>query len=312
MSDTTTGPSVDVDEIREIVKGAIDLYVHPAPELLPRTVGVVELAQQMKSDGFAGAMLWNQFSQTGEVAEIVTKITGFRLYGSIILNGTVGGLNPRVVEHAIRMGSRYVCLPSLSGTASMKARAAAPTGYSDKAIALAGPVPLLDADGNLLPEVHQIIDLVQSYEVALGLGYIAADEARAVLDVVQHRRVKRVAVLRPLVGLGFTRYELAAAMEIPGVLFQIPASSLRHQPVGRLSTYEDMLVGPHEDARLFAEAIKQYGAHRAVLTSDTGWNEATALQWVQAGAEALAQCGVTGAELSLMLHEAPAELINVG
>src|SRR5205823_11443926 len=88
----------DSGEIRELLRGAVDLYVHTNPELLPRRIDDIALAQQMKADGFRAAMIWNQFSHTGERATVASTVTGFDMRGSIILNGTVGGLNPIVTE----------------------------------------------------------------------------------------------------------------------------------------------------------------------------------------------------------------------
>jgi Family of unknown function (DUF6282) len=98
--------TVDTGETREVLHGGVDLYVDTSPDLLPRRVDDVGLASQMRADGFRATMMWNQFSHTGERATVASGVTGFDMRGSIILNGTVGGLNARVTEHAIRMGAR--------------------------------------------------------------------------------------------------------------------------------------------------------------------------------------------------------------
>jgi hypothetical protein len=301
-------------ELRDLVRGAVDLYVHPHPELLPRTIGVVELARQMQADGFAAAMLWNQFSQTAELATVVTEVTGFRLVGSIILNGTVGGVDARVVEHAIRMGARYVGMPSLSGSAGY--RTPAMTSYSNDAKAVAGPVAVTDASGALLPEVHDVIELVATYDVALGLGYLTPADTFAVLDAARRRRVRRIAVLRPFAGFGLPADQLDAAMAVPGVVIQMPASSLRTGrpggPAAGLPMHEHAVVGLSEVAAAFARAVRTYGAERCVLTSDTGWNDMSARQWLELGADALLRSGVRGAQLETMVRDAPAHLIGIG
>jgi hypothetical protein len=312
MTDSITA-TLDSAEIGEIIRGAVDTYVHPGPELLPRVIDVVSLARQMKEDGFGGAMLWNQFSHTGEIAEIVTGVTGFQLYGSVILNGTVGGVNPHVAEHAIRMGARYVSMPSLSGSAAYLADAAAGNGYANEAMRIAGPVRVTDEAGALLPHVHEVLEVVRTYDVALGLGYLDEAEAIAVLDGARDHGVSRIGILRPLSGLGFTAEQLEVAMGYPGTIVQIPASALRSIEAanGGLPNYAEVASGVNPQAEAFARLVGRYGAERCVLSSDTGWNDVTALQWIQLGAEALAQFGVTARELDTLVHASPKRLLGL-
>ena len=124
------------------------------------------MANELKADGFRAAMMWHQFSHTGERAALASALTGFEMHGSIVLNGTVGGLNPVVTEYAVRMGARYVSMPTLSGSAY---RAVA-TDYARVATEVAGPVPVIDENGAALPGVHDVLDVVAEHDVVFGLG----------------------------------------------------------------------------------------------------------------------------------------------
>jgi hypothetical protein len=298
--------TVDAGEIREVLRGAVDLYVHTSPELLPRRVDDIGLASQMKADGFRAAMMWNQFSHTGERATVASGVTGFDMRGSIILNGTVGGLNPRVTEHAIRMGACYVSMPTMSG-GSYQNRV---SDYARAASMLAGSVPVTDESGAVLPAVHDIIDVVNQYDVVLGLGYVSRADARAVLYAARDRGVRKIGVLRPFSPLGFTDEEVAEAMEIPGVVLQFPCSSVL-AAAAPLAPTEGAATGAGPDAPAIAGAIRRYGAERCVVMSDTGWNDLMPLEWFTLGCSTLAQLGIGSRDLRTLVCDTPARLIGV-
>ena len=297
---------VDADEIREVLRGAVDLYVHTDPELLPRRVDDITLGKQMLADGFRAAMMWNQFSHTGERATIASGVTGFDLRGSIILNGTVGGLNPRVTEHAIRMGALYVSMPTMSG-GSYQNRT---SDYARDASRIAGPVQVVDENGAVVPAVHEIIDVVNQYGVVLGLGYVSRSDAMAVLRAARDRGVQRIAVLRPLSPLGFTEEDIAEAMTIPEVFLEFPCSSLQASGAG-LTTAQEAASGPGPAAPAIAAAIKRYGAERCVLMSDTGWNDLMPLDWFTLGCTTLGQLGIGSQGLRALVRDTPARLIGI-
>jgi hypothetical protein len=310
-----TEQRVDAAEIRETIRGTVDLYVHTDPELLPRRVDDIGLARRMLADGFASALMWNQFSHTPERATVATGVTGFQMYGSIVLNGTVGGLNPRVTEHAIRMGARYVSLPTLSGAAYQ----ATPSDYALTATRLAGPVPVLDDSGNVLPAVHDIFDVVKEFDTVLGLGYLDESDSLAVLKAARERDVPRIAVLRPLSPFGLGEAAVTEAMTNPNVFLTIPASSIQARsdsipPAGQprpIPSADEARSGPGAAAAPIAATIQTYGAERCALMSDTGWNDLSALEWLTLGCTSLVQLGIGTQQLHTMLHETPARVIGL-
>lgn len=286
-----------VTEVRDVLRGAVDLYVHANPELLPRRLDDIELAAEMKAEGFRAAVHRHQFSATGERATLASSVTGFDLRGAIALNGTVGGLNPIVLEHAIRMGACYVSMPTMSGSA-YQARI---SDYAREASTLAGPVDVLDEDGAVLPAVHEVLEVVRAHDVVFNLGYIKPVEYMAVLAAAREHGIQKIAAMNPFTLVGLSDVEVEELMGVPAVFLEFSSSSLRPR--------ED---GPAPQAAVIANAIRRYGAERCVLTSDTGAGNAdTALELMTMGCAALVQQGIAVEELRRMVYDNPAQAIGI-
>ena len=83
----------------ELMKGAIDVHVHSAPDLFPRVCDDIDLARQAQQAGMKALVLKNHFSMTPFRAAIAKKVTGGTLdvFGGVVLNHSVGGFNPHIV-----------------------------------------------------------------------------------------------------------------------------------------------------------------------------------------------------------------------
>src|ERR671914_2883708 len=114
---------------RELVRGAYDVHVHVAPDVMRRRIDDVTLAERFADVGMAGFVLKSHYVPTAERAENVRKVVpGADVLGAIALNASVGGLNPVAVEIAARQGARVVWLPTVDCTNQRESRAQAPAG----------------------------------------------------------------------------------------------------------------------------------------------------------------------------------------
>src|SRR3954452_21003924 len=98
----------------EFTDGAVDLYVHAEPDLIPRRGDDLELAAELKDAGYAAAVHRHHFSGTAERSALVARATGFPLLGALLLDDCAGALNPSVVERELRMGAVWIGLPTIS------------------------------------------------------------------------------------------------------------------------------------------------------------------------------------------------------
>lgn len=285
---------------REALQGAVDLYVHAKPDLLARRLDDIALATELKKDGLGAALHRHHFAPTAERARLASDATGFELYGALLLNGTAGGLEPRVVELALRMGARWVSLPSLSARRYQAGDNDNP--YSRNAVRVAGTVPVVDDEGNLLPELHDIFDLVASNDVVLSLGYIDFAEAMAAVQAARRHKVSRIVATNPASIMGLSLAEMTELIAFPQVTFEFAASSARSFLGGAPALPPRDLVG----------LVRRFGVERCALSSDSGHAGApTTYRLLSAVCTDLAAEGLTTAELRALVRDNPSRLIGL-
>ena len=84
--------------------GVLDLHVHSHPDVFGRNMDDIDVAQLAKSRGMRGIVLKNHISETASRAALVMKVVpGIEVFGGIVLNSAVGGVNPSAVEWVHRM-----------------------------------------------------------------------------------------------------------------------------------------------------------------------------------------------------------------
>ena len=87
--------------MKELIRGAYDLHVHPAPDVLPRKLDDLELARRITASGMSGFASKSHYFCTAERAWLTRKLCPeCDTVGTITLNGSVGGINPAAVEMA--------------------------------------------------------------------------------------------------------------------------------------------------------------------------------------------------------------------
>ena len=104
---TATKPS---EWARVLVRGAFDLHVHVAPDVMQRRITDLQLARRFRDAGLAGFALKSHYVPTAERAAVLNEAMdgAVQVIGTLTLNAAVGGMNPLAVEIAAREGARIV------------------------------------------------------------------------------------------------------------------------------------------------------------------------------------------------------------
>ena len=195
---------------RELVRTAYDLHVHVAPDVMRRRIDDVALAHRFAEEGLAGFALKSHCTSTAERAQVVERaVPGIDVVGAITLNAAVGGLNPVAVEIAAREGARIVWLPTVDAVNEAGARAAEyPEGVHrplwvaiQTELAAQGlepaPVAVVDAAGDPLPELRDVLGVVARHGLVLATGHLSRDEIFAVVEACAAAGVQDVVVTHP-------------------------------------------------------------------------------------------------------------------
>lgn len=169
----------------DLVRGAIDTHVHSAPDVIERKLDDIALVEQARAAGMRAVMLKSHVFSTAERAWLLNRMyPDFRVFGSITLNESVGGLNPRAVEAALKLGAAQVWMPTLSA-----ANHHAHLGGG-------GSLTVL-ADRKLRPEVLEILKAIAAADAILATGHLSPAETEVLVDAALEIGVSRVSLTHP-------------------------------------------------------------------------------------------------------------------
>src|SRR5580704_10284988 len=176
-----TAPDTSIrvtDDAWKAIQGAYDLQVHVAPDVIERRVDDLDLAKEFLGRGLKGFVLKSHYFPTAERAAVVTKaVPGIRAYGAIVLNHSIGGLNPVALELAGRSGCKIVWMPTVDAANETAGR---PGGTNKKLpfwaqiqldLAATGlnppPITVIDEAGKLTPLATACLELILKHDMIL-------------------------------------------------------------------------------------------------------------------------------------------------
>jgi Family of unknown function (DUF6282) len=257
-------PGPPTEQAWAAVRGAVDLHVHVAPDVIARRVDDIGLAREFASRGLAGFVLKSHYVPTAERATAVGRaVPGVWVGGAVALNHAVGGLNPAAVEVAARLGARVVWMPTVDAANEWTGRTAdspppAWGEFHDRLRARAGypaPIPLLDDAGRLVAAASECLEVAAAYDVMLATGHVGRAEIHALV-----RRARE---------LGLTRVVVTHA-EFPSIALAA-AEQVELARAGALSEhcYTTAYTGKTTWERTF-ENIRATGASACVISTDLG------------------------------------------
>ena len=186
----------DMDRIWKIMDGAIDIHIHSAPEAYAtRFPSDLQMAIQACEAGMAAVVVKCHSVPTNRSAILVqeavdqwAKEHGKRktdVFGGVVLNYAVGGLNPEAVVVNARLGGKYVWLPSVDST------------YHRIGLNMPGGIEVLDENDNILPVLKEIFSLIAQTDMVLALCHQTTKERFILLDEAKKAGVKRIEVVHP-------------------------------------------------------------------------------------------------------------------
>lgn len=202
---TATAASASA-EAWESIRGAYDLQVHVAPDIIARRIDDLGLAKEFLSHGLKGFVLKSHYLSTAERAKVVTAaVPGIAAYGAITLNHSVGGLNPVAVDIAGRSGAKIVWFPTVDAE---NETAGLPTGGNKKlpfwaeiqreisAMGIAPPrMTVLDGDASKVSApALACIELIAKHDMVLATGHLGRHEIFPLVKTARAMNVRKVLV----------------------------------------------------------------------------------------------------------------------
>ncbi len=265
------------------LKGVVDVHMYAGPEPIRRYASIVDLARQARDVGYRALNWKSHWVCNCDAAQLAARaVPGIEIYGGVVLNYPVGGLNPFAVSAAVDLGGRTVWMGNMhAGTLSNEPFVSEymTVDYPEEARRRfqefrtkpwmkVKPLNVIDLEsGELLPEVLEIIELIADADILLETCHLSKRECFALVPVASQIGVKKIAIthinLLPRDPRTQDPSRLAAPLEVwtleeqqriaeMGALLEVQA------PKSRL------------EAPLLAEAIKAIGADKCFMVSGAG------------------------------------------
>jgi hypothetical protein len=266
--------------------GVIDTHVHSGPDVVPRRLDDLELGREAARRGMRAIVLKSHHTPTADRAYLVEKSEpGLRVFGAIVLNRPMGGLNPLAVETALRMGAAVVWMPTFSAQAEPDP--------------LGPPISILE-DGHVSGSVCEILRLIAEADAVLATGHASPSEIAGLVPEARAAGVRKIVVTHPehppVRMTPLAQEELRAAF---GVKFE---RCLITTTIG----------GGTMPLRTLADRIRRVGVESTVMATDFGQpSNPTPPDGMAAFIGGLLDLGFDGRDIDRMCRENPAELLGL-
>ena len=248
--------------LRSIIKQAIDIHVHIGPEIIPRKYTVEGLIKEEK-EKIGGFVLKNHFYSTTPFIKEIQSKSKLRSIGSVVLNNSVGGLNPEAIYATSLMsrGPFFVWFPTINARnflENSKYEIASEWVQKEgfKARRSNDIVPVeVSKRGKLTKEVIDILKVINKYNAILATGHISWQESLIVINKTLDMGLKKIVITHPIYQRINMPIEVQKQLAKKGCFIEQCYSmySIDKIPI-----------------RLIAEQIKKVGSKSVILSSDVG------------------------------------------
>lgn len=279
----------------EILEGAVDMHVHAMPDFHPRMMTELEMLIDAKAYGMRALVSKSHYCLNADrVALVSAQVDGIDCFGGVVLNPPVGGLNPSAVDAAIRYGAKEIWMPSFYTKAHME-------NFPAFKGVVRGPEGgmVIAKDGRLVPELHEILDLIADAEVILGTSHCSEQEIFVLVPEAIKHGVKKIIVTHPYCPVPNLSVAKQAALAELGAYIE-------------LCLYSAMPISGRVTAAGFAESIKVVGPSRVVLATDFGQPfHPTPAEGMRLFCNNLLAVGITADDIRCMIKQNPAYLLDL-
>ena len=166
------------DRVEALLKGAFDFRLHAGPE--PdgeRRTDYLEAGRDAYEAEMAGFVLMKHRQPTALAAYALNRMyPGFHAVGSVVLNTSVGGLNPDAVESSAKLGAKVVWMPTQD----------------------AQSIRLLDAPD----DVEAVLQIAKSYGMAVASTHATFVDTEMLVRLAGSVGLERLVVTNPAARFG--------------------------------------------------------------------------------------------------------------
>jgi hypothetical protein len=283
-----------------LLRGAIDMHFHMDARDPDGTHQDADIAtvREAHSRGMRGLLIKNHWEPTATLAYLLRReVPNFELFGGVVMNRTNGGMNAAAVEFMATQiygaVGKVVWMPA--GDSEIESN----PPYPKK------PFVAVSRNGELLPEVKDVISLIAKNDLILASGHIAPDEALMVFREGRRQGVRNMIATHAM--------DLAGKMNMDQML--------EVAKLGAIIEFDFRNVLSENGRR--ADAIRMIGPEHCLISEF--WTnmlrttpppvkaprEYAGLDGAGAFAEAMRSRGFTDHDLDIMFKQNPARLLGL-
>ncbi|MBN9039057.1 MAG: hypothetical protein J0H53_23595 [Rhizobiales bacterium] len=294
--------TVDDATANRLLEGALDLHVHSGPSTMPRQLDHMQAAEEAVAAGMRGLLFKDHHYSVAPFIPLMDRVLGrpdFRMYSGLVLNNSTGGLDPFVVDAQLKMGAKLIWMPTAQAanhirSAHRKVRLASNVKLKDSPL-----LTVVDASGNILDEVKQILDMIAEFDAILSSGHLHVWEIWRLFDEARARGVKRLLINHPMYGLHFTYDDIRDLANL---------GALVEQSAGLYVDSRFNTFSPQE----LKEHIEAAGVAHSSIGSDLGQvDNPTPVEGMRQAIKLCLALGFSEADVRTMVADNPAKLVGL-
>jgi sialic acid synthase SpsE len=261
------------------------------------------LAAEAKAAGMRAIVIKNHYVPTADRAELaMEEVGGIEVFGGIVLNRSVGGLNAEAVRRMIQFtGHRgvVVWLPTMDAEAAVRA-----SGVNR-------PFVPVVKDGQPVPELAEIFQIIAQNDLIFETGRSTSDETLILIAAAKKAGVKKIVVTHAMaVPLNpATDAQLQRMADLGAVIECLWYANLAAQPTGPTANNPNQVTSTVAD---YARVIKAIGAEHFLLSTDMGQpGHPSHTEAMREFIAALKKNGLSDHDIDLVARQNPARLLGL-
>lgn len=294
----------DIDDtiVDGLMKGALDLHVHSGPSIMERQLDHFQAVEQAAEAGMRGILFKDHHYSVTPFIPIMDRVLGqhgVAMYGGLVMNNSTGGLDPFVVDAQLKMGAKLIWMPTAQSANHIRSSRRKSRLASKVALKKSPGITVVDAYGNLLDVVKEILDSIAEAEAILSSGHLHISEIWTLFEEAKKRGVKRLLINHPMYGLHFTYDDIRELVEFGALIEQSACLYVD----SRFNVFSPEELKKHIDAA---------GPEHTSIGSDLGQvDNPTPVEGMRQAIKMCLALGYSEDEVRMMVNRNPARLVGL-
>lgn len=292
--------------------GAVDLHIHASYESPPRRQNMLEVARDAAARGMRAVVFKSKDTSTVDSACLVNSlVSGVTAFGGVVLDHSVGGINPLAVYSALQMGGKVVWMPSFDSAWTIKKVSGEAKGTAKIYQKILDPnrkvgtgLSILQGGlegSELVSEVKEILALMAREKAILDTCHLSPRESLILI-----KEAKKVGVDRMMV--------THVNSDIIGASIE-EQKEMAHRGAYLMHSFAPCLPSPWRDSQpvqAIIDMINQVGPEHCVLATDLGrFTYPPPVEGLRMFIAALLLGGIKEKDLERMVKTNPASLLGL-